>query len=47
MMNQDQLELRDKRFNNRLAAGKGKFTDKAPITKVLAAGESEMMTVAL
>ncbi len=46
-MSQDLLELGGKTFSSRLFTGTGKFADKALITKMLAASESEMITVAL
>lgn len=46
-MENDALKIGDKVFNNRLFTGTGKFAAKSLIPNMLAASESEMITVAL
>ena len=46
-MTEERLVLGGKRFRSRLFTGTGKFADKALIPKMLAASQSEMITVAL
>lgn len=47
MMEKDSLVLGNKKFNNRLFTGTGKFASKSLIPKMLKSSSSEMITVAL